>query len=162
MMLRRAFLLLASVFVLPACDPGKGAHAEFECDAGEAAVRHLLASLPELNPGVAKNYSIVLGEITRTGGMTPASDAFAKRFDDLKLAFVNAINLTTIEPGPIVVENKTRLATFVLQLRELRSTGPGAWEAALGWSYKDQFGRLKITLATQNGRIAVTSSQKAD
>ncbi|MBL9130523.1 MAG: hypothetical protein JNG86_04940 [Verrucomicrobiaceae bacterium] len=159
---RRSILLLSLSTLLFSCDTEKKVHAEFECDAGEAAVRHLIGSLPDLNPGVAKNYSIVLGEITRTGIMTPADDAFTKRFDDLKLVFVNAINLTTIEPGPIIVENKSRLATFVLQLRTLRQTGEKAWEAEVGWSYKDQFGRQKITLESREGKIIVTASQKVD
>lgn len=162
-MTRRLLLLLLAVSAaLPSCDPATHATAHFECDAGEAAVRHLINALPDVNPGVDKNYSVVLGEISRTGIMTPASDAFAKRFDDLKLRFVNAINLTTIEPGPIIVDNKTRLATFVLQLRELRETAPDAWEAQVGWSYKDQFGRLKLTLAKKDGKITVTGSQKAE
>lgn len=153
-------LLCIATALLAACDSAQNDPAKFETDAGEAAVRHLIASLPELNPGVAKNYSIVLGELTHSGVMTPATEAFVERFADLKLEFVNAINLKVMEPGPIIVDNKTRLATFVLQLRVLSQTSETTWEAELGWSYKDKFERQKMNLERRDGKVVVTSSEK--
>ena len=153
-------LLCIATALLTACDSAKNDPATFETDAGEAAVRHLISSLPELNPGVAKNYSIVLGELTFAGAMTPATEAFVKRFEDLKLEFVNAIDLKVMEPGPIIVDNKTRLATFVLQLRVLSQTSETTWESELGWSYKDKFERQKVKLELRDGKIVVTSSEK--
>lgn len=132
----------------------------FEGDAGEAAIRHVIQNLPELNPGVAKNYSIVLGEISRDGMMTPATTEFMKRLADLKLEFVNAIDLKAIEPDQIVVDNKNRLATFVLQLRVLRQLSTTTWEAETGWSYKRDFGRAKLRLESKDGKVTVVASEK--
>ncbi len=153
MLSRRLFILLA--LSLSAC----GRHpvpASYENDAGEAAIRHVIATLPPLNPGVSKNYSIVLGEITADGLMTPASDVFTARFADLKLKFVNALNLKAVEPGPIIVDNAERLATFVLQLRELKTKGDGQWSAEVGWSYKQEFERKTLKLEKKDGKIVVT------
>ncbi len=132
----------------------------FEGDAGESAIRHVIQNLPELNPGVAKNYSILLGEISRDGMMTPATTEFVKRLADLKLEFVNAIDLKAIEPDQIVVDNKNRLATFVLQLRVLRQLSTTTWEAETGWSYKRDFGRAKLRLESKGGKITVVASEK--
>ncbi|MFM7603781.1 MAG: hypothetical protein ACKO8Z_01110 [Prosthecobacter sp.] len=132
----------------------------FESDAGEAVIRHVIATLPDLNPGIAKNYSIVLGEISRDGMMTPASESFVKRFANLNLEFVNAINLKAHEPDQIIVDNKNFLATFVLQLRKLRQLSAKTWEAETGWSYKKEFGHAKIFLEQMEGRINVIKDEK--
>lgn len=118
-------------------------------------MRHLISKLPALNPGVAKSHSLVLGEITKDGLMTPATDAFVARFADLNLKFINAINLKAIEPGPIIVDNRDRLAAFVLQLRSLKKTGESTWEAEVAWSYKLEVGRETIRLAAKDGKITV-------
>jgi hypothetical protein len=148
-------LLLLPALLLCACGGSTPDPATFETDAGEAAVRHLISKLPPLNPGVAKSHSLVLGEITKDGLMTPATDAFVARFADLNLKFINAINLKAIEPGPIIVDNRDRLAAFVLQLRSLKKTGDSTWEAEVAWSYKLEVGRETIRLATKDGKITV-------
>lgn len=162
-MLSRRFIALAALLVLAACHSSEDAGMPvslFECDAGEAALRHVIQNLPDLNPGVAKNYSIVLGEISRDGMMTPGTTEFVQRFADLKLDFVNAIDLKAIEPDQIIVDNKNRLATFVLQLRVLRQLSPVTWEAETGWSYKKDFGRAKLRLESKDGKITVVASEK--
>lgn len=162
MTLRRFFALLPCL-LLAACHSSENGGMPvtmFECDAGEAVMRHVITTLPDLNPGVAKNYSIVLGEISRDGMMTPATDAFVKRFDDLKLEFVNAINLKAHDPDQIIVDNKKFLATFVLQLRVLRQLSPTTWEAETGWSYKKDFGREKLMLESKDGKITVMKVEK--
>ncbi len=151
----RRVLLLLPALLLCACGGSTPDPATFETDAGEAAVRHLISKLPPLNPGVAKSHSLVLGEITKDGLMTPATDAFVARFADLNLKFINAINLKAIEPGPIIVDNRDRLAAFVLQLRSLKKTGDSTWEAEVAWSYKLEVGRETIRLATKDGKITV-------
>lgn len=162
MLSRRLFASLA-LAALAGChsseDSGMPVHL-FEGDAGESAIRHVIQNLPELNPGVPKNYSIVLGEISRDGMMTPATTEFMKRFADLKLEFVNAIDLKAIEPDQIVVDNKNRLATFVLQLRVLRQLSTTTWEAETGWSYKRDFGREKLRLESKDGKVSVVASEK--
>jgi hypothetical protein len=138
-------LLLLPALLLCACGGGSTPDpATYETDAGEAAVRHLISKLPPL-----------LGEITKDGLMTPATDAFVARFADLNLKFINAINLKAIEPGPIIVDNRDRLAAFVLQLRALKQTSESSWEAEVAWSYKQEVGRETIRLASKDGKIAV-------
>lgn len=160
----RRLLLISLCLGLAACDSSDTAPLPlnlYECDAGEAAIRHLISTLPDLNPGVAKSYSIVLGEINRDG-MTPASDAFTKRFDDLKLKFVNAQNLKDIEPDHTIADPDTRLAAFILQLRKLQPTSATTWDAEAGWSYKKEFARLKLRLETKDGRVSVVKSEKVE
>jgi hypothetical protein len=160
---RRFFALLASTALLAACHSSEtgGMPVEmYESDAGEAAVRHMIQSLPALNPGVPKNYCIVLGEITRDGMMTPATDPFVKRFADLKLEFVNALDLKAIQPDMIIVDNKNRLATYVLQLQKLRQLSAVTWEAETGWSYKHDFGREKLWLEAKDGKFSVVKAEK--
>jgi hypothetical protein len=159
-MTRRHAFFAALCLGLAACDSSDGGRMPvnlFECDAGEAAVRHLISKLPELNPGVAQSYSIVLGEVNRDG-MTPASDEFSGRFSDLKLKFVNALNLKDIDPDHTIVDPESRLAAFVLQLRTLKQKSATSWEAEVGWSYKKEFGRLKVQIDTQDGKLAAVSS----
>jgi hypothetical protein len=159
----RRLLFVCLCFALTACDSSDTAPLPlnlYECDAGEAAVRHLISRLPDLNPGVAKSYSIVLGEINRDG-MTPATDAFTRRFDDLKLKFVNAQNLKDIDPDHTIVDPDTRLAAFILQLRKLQSTSATTWSAEVGWSYKKEFGRLKLRIEIKDGQAsAVVEEEK--
>jgi len=148
---------------IAACDSSDGGRMPvtlYECEAGEAAVRHLITQLPDLNPGVAKSYSIVLGEINRDG-MTPASDEFSARFSDLKLKFINAQNLKDVDPDHTIVDPETRLAAFVLQLRTLKQSNATAWEAEVGWSYKKEFGRFQLKIDTQDGKLTVVSSSPA-
>ncbi|WP_395749736.1 hypothetical protein [Prosthecobacter sp.] len=167
MICRRRFFLLTlclCLLGLAACDSSDTAPLPlnlYECDAGEAAVRHVIGALPDLNPGVAKSYSIVLGEINRDG-MTPASDAFTKRFEDLKLKFVNAQNLKDIEPNHTIADPETRLPAFVLQLRKLQPTSASTWEAEAGWSYKKEFERLKLSLEVKDGKTSVVKAEKLE
>ena len=160
----RRLLLLSLCLGLAACDSSDTAPLPlnmYECDAGEAALRHLISSLPEINPGVAKSYSIVLGVINRDG-MTPATDAFTKRFDDLKLKFINAQNLKDIEPDHTIADPATRLAAFILQLRNLKTTSATTWEAEVGWSYKKEFARLNLRLESKDGKFSVVKSEKIE
>lgn len=158
----RRLLFISLCLGLAACDSSDTAPLPldlYECDAGEAAVRHLVSKLPDLNPGVAKSYSIVLGEINRDG-MTPATDAFAARFADLKLKFVNALNLKDVDPDHTIVDPDTRLACFVLQFRKLQPTSASTWDAEVGWSYKKEFGRLKLRIELKDGNASVTGEEK--
>lgn len=161
-MTRRHALLAALCLGLAACDSSDTAPlplSQYENDAGEAAVRHLISKLPDINPGIAKSYSIVLGEINRDG-MKPASDAFTARFADLKLKFVNAMNLQEIPPDHTIADPDTRLAAFVLQLRTLKPASATTWDIETGWSYKKEFERLKLKLETKDGKTTVLNEEK--
>ncbi len=160
----RRHLLLSLCLGLAACDSSDTAPLPlnlYECDAGEAALRHLITILPDLNPGVAKSYSVVFGEINRDG-MTPATDAFTKRFADLKLKFVNAQNLKAIDPDHTIADPDTRLAAFILQLRNLKPTSASTWEAEAGWSYKKEFARIKLRLEVKDGKTSVVNVEKLE
>jgi len=160
----RRHLLLSLCLGLAACDSSDTAPLPlnlYECDAGEAAVRHLITLLPDLNPGVAKSYSIVLGEINRDG-MTPATDAFTQRLADLKLKFVNAQNLKDIEPDHTIADPDTRLAAFILQLRKLQPTSATTWDAEAGWSYKKEYARFKLQLEVKDGKTRVVKAEKLE
>ena len=160
----RRLLLLSLCLGLAACDSSDTAPLPlnlYECDAGEAALRHLVTTLPDLNPGVPKSYSIVLGEINRDG-MTPASDAFTKRFADLKLKFVDAQFLKDIEPDHTIADPDTRLAAFILQLRKLQPTSATTWDAEAGWSYKKEFARMKLRLEVKDGKARVLNAEKVE
>lgn len=160
----RRHLLLSLCLGLAACDSSDTAPLPlnlYECDAGEAAVRHLITLLPDLNPGVAKSYSIVLGEINRDG-MVPATDDFTKRFADLKLKFVNAQNLKDIEPDHTIADPDTRLAAFILQLRKLQPTSATTWDAEAGWSYKKEYARFKLQLEVKDGKTRVVKAEKTE
>ncbi|WP_395745008.1 hypothetical protein [Prosthecobacter sp.] len=158
------FPLLSLCLGLVGCDSSETAPLPlnlYECDAGEAAVRELIGKLPDLNPGVPKSYSIVLGEINRDG-MTPASDAFTKRFEDLKLKFINAQNLKDIEPDHTIADPETRLAAFILQLRKLQPTSATTWDAEVGWGYKKEFARWKMRVEVKDGKTSVVKAEKVE
>ncbi len=160
----RRHLLLSLCLGLAACDSSDTAPLPlnlYECDAGETALRHLITQLPDINPGVAKSYSIVLGEINRDG-MTPATDDFTKRLADLKLKFINAQFLKDIEPDHTIADPDTRLAAFVLQLRSLQPTSATTWDAEVGWSYKKEFARMKVQLEVKNGKTTVVSAKNLE
>jgi hypothetical protein len=160
----RRLLLLSLCLGLAACDSSDTAPLPlnlYECDAGEAALRHLITTLPDLNPGIPKSYSIVLGEINRDG-MTPATDAFTNRFADLKLKFINAQNLKDIDPDHTIADSDTRLAAFVLQLRKLQPTSATTWDVEAGWSYKKEFARMKLQLEVKDGKTTVVKSEKIE
>ncbi|MDZ4404212.1 hypothetical protein [Prosthecobacter sp.] len=159
----RRLLLISLCLGLAACDSSDTAALPlnlYECDAGEAALRHLITKLPDLNPGVAKSYAIVLGEINRDG-MTPATDVFTKRFADLKLKFINAQNLKDTDPDHTIVDAETRLAAFILQLRKLQQTSATTWDAEVGWSYKKEFERMKLRIEVKDGKASVVDQAPA-
>ena len=54
----------------------------------------------------------------------------------------------------------TRLAAFVLQLRKLQQTSATTWEVEVGWSYKKEFGRMKVRIETKDGKASVVSEEK--
>jgi hypothetical protein len=91
--------------------------------------------------------------------MTPASDAFTARFADLKLKFVNAFLLKDVPPDHIIADPETRLAAFVLQLRTLQQSSATTWRAEVGWSYKKEFGRLKLRIESKDGKTSVVEEK---
>jgi hypothetical protein len=125
--------------------------AEYESAATEALVREIIATTPDLNPGVVKSYSIALGEIVRGRDFTPASVPFLKRFDDLKLRMISATVLTTMPPANDIVDPDLRVAMFLIQIRTMKQVSGDVWEYEAGWSYKNQFQRRAWKVIGNNG-----------
>lgn len=143
-MIIRSFCLACCLISFTACGPvDREGHllVEYESLATEALVREIIRTAPDLNPGVAKSYSIALGEIVRGRDYTPTSMEFLHRFDDLKLRMISATVLTTMPPSNDLIDPDLRVAMFLIQIRSMRQVGGDAWEYEVGWSYKSQFQR---------------------
>jgi hypothetical protein len=48
----------------------------------------------------------------------------------------------------------------VLQLRKLQQTSATTWEVEVGWSYKKEFGRMKVGLEAKDGKTVVLSEER--
>ncbi len=163
-MVRLAAALFAFI-VLAACDssePGGWPLDQLEGDAGEAAIRHVLANLPDPAPGVPKVYCIIIGQMTTIGTVTPARAGFVKRFDDLKLKFVGAGSLKESEPDHAVVDTQSGLSPFLLQIRRIKTLDGSRCEVETAWSYKKQFERHRLEVEQKDGRCTVLKSERTE
>lgn len=123
----------------------------YESPATEALVREIIRTLPDPNPGVIKSYSIALGEIVLGRDFTPASVAFLKRFDDLKLRLVSATVLTTTAPDNSIVDPDLRVAVYLIQIRSMKQISGDSWQYEAAWSYKKHFQRQTWKVIGHNG-----------
>ncbi|HSJ02857.1 MAG TPA: hypothetical protein VK956_10410 [Verrucomicrobium sp.] len=142
-MISRIFLLL-SLLVLVACEsgePNKISLDDMEGAEGEAMVRHLIKTLPPIDPEVPKVYTVVKG-----AHLYSTSMAFVKRLDDLKLTFVSGEVLTMRDPDKSIVDPRSGLSPITIQLMEMKSTGTDRWDVVAGWGYKKLFERNKFRL----------------
>lgn len=133
------FLLLFSLFALLGCEsgePGAMSLDDMEGPEGEAMVRHLLKTLPPLDPQVPKVYSVVKGERLYSTSMK-----FVGRMDDLKLNFVSGEVLTMRDPDKSIVDPRSGLSPVTLQLTSLKASGTDRWDVVAGWAYKKLFER---------------------
>jgi hypothetical protein len=163
-MTRRLFASLC-LLTLTACGPvdREGLRLDgYETDATEALVREIIRTLPDLNPGVPKSYSISLGEIVPNRDFTPASVPFLRRFDDLKLRMISASVLTTSPLDNLIVDPEQGIAVFVIQIRLMKTTGPASWEYEAGWSYKKDFQRRTWEVVDEGGKYKVTDKGVLD
>lgn len=161
----RRLAILSFLLVLISCGPvdRDGTHlSSYENDATEALVREMLRTLPDLNPGVPKSYSISLGEIVPKRDFTPASVPFFKRFDDTKLRIVSAAVLATTPPDNIIIDPELRVAAYVIQIRLMKRTSQDRWEYEAGWSYKKQFQRKKWTVSAMDSGYRVEPGEILD
>lgn len=161
----RSFCLGCCVLSLIACGPvdRDGQVLEkYESAATEALVREIIRTAPDLNPGVAKSYSITLGEIVRGRDFTPASMPFLRRFDDLKVRMISATVLTTMPPSNDIVDPDLRVAMFLIQIRSMKQVAGDMWEYEAGWSYKNQFQRKAFKVIGNNGLYRVEQGSVVD
>jgi hypothetical protein len=158
-MIERFCLGIALLGLLTACGPvdRDGVSLEtYEAAQTEALVREIIRTLPDPNPGVAKSYSITLGEIVFGRDFTPASVPFMQRFADLKLRLISATVLTTTPPDNSIIDPDLRVAVYLLQIRSMKQTAGNTWEFETAWSYKKHFQRQAWRVTSQNGRYQVT------
>lgn len=125
--------------------------ADYETAGTEALVREIIRTLPDLNPGVQKSYSITLGEIVRGRDYTSASVPFLKRFGDLKLRLISASVLGTAPPDNTAIDPDFRVPVFVIQVRSMKQISGDTWEYEAAWSYKKQFQRRLWKVISKNG-----------
>ena len=146
-------LLLPVLLIAPltGCDSGGDFSlpvSMFENDAAEAVVRGMIEELPDLNPGVPITYSVILGELSRTGGYRAASIDFLERFKDLDLRIISADALSAQPEVRAVVDPETRVAVALLQIRTMEQTSGTTWRVETGWSYKQRFSKDRWAVDT--------------
>jgi hypothetical protein len=135
----------------------------FEGEAGEAAVRHVMNTVPDPSPGVPKSWSVVFGEIHRSGVFEPASVPFLERLQDGGRRVISASVLETTPPGNIIIDPEHRVAVYMIQLRGLRQRASGLWEAECAWSYKSHFQRLRLELNEgSDGKLTAQTVEVTD
>jgi hypothetical protein len=121
--------------------------AMYENEIGEAAVRHLMATVPDPSPGVPKSWSVVLGEIGRNGVFEPASVPFLERFQEGGRRVISSSVLSHAEPDHTIIDPELRVAVYVLQLRLMSQRSATVWEVEVGWSYKKFFQRRLLEVS---------------
>ncbi len=147
--MNRSVLHLLALFLLAACgsgDPGFVRLGDYEGPAGEAMVRHLIKNLPELAPGVPKEYCVVEAKDMRSTSME-----FVARMQDLKLSFVSADAMDTHRETALPVNPKNGLSPVILQLAHMHKADATTWDVEAGWAYKRIFERRNYRLK-QNGK----------
>lgn len=155
------FFIIALLFgCLAACDsrePNQLSLKEYEGPEGEAVIRHLLKSLPPVEPTVPKVYTVVKGPHLESTRM-----AFVKRLEDLKLTFVSGEVLTLRDPERSIVDPRSGLAPVTLQIADMRRSGGDTWEVQAGWAYKKVFERRRLKLKKQAEGFAVIQDERIE
>jgi len=158
--MNQTVLSLLALFFLAACgsgDPGFVRVGDYEGDAGEAMVRHLIKNLPDPAPGVPKEYCVVEGRTMRSTGMD-----FVARMQDLKLSFVSADAMDTHHETSLPVNPKNGLSPYVLQLAHMHKPDADTWDIEAGWAYKRLFERHKYRLKRHGKDWSVEDQGKVD
>ncbi|MDB6136991.1 MAG: hypothetical protein JWO94_63 [Verrucomicrobiaceae bacterium] len=158
--MNRIVLPLLVLFVLAACgsgDPGFVRLGDYESDAGEAMVRHLIKILPELAPGVPKEYCVVAAKDMRSTSMD-----FVERMKDLKLSFVSADSMDTHRETALPVNPKNGLSPVIIQLAHMHKPDADTWDIEAGWAYKRLFERHNFRLKRTGKEWAVEDKGRVD
>jgi hypothetical protein len=135
-------------------DPGFIRLRDYENDAGEAAVRHLITKLPDPAPGVPKEYCVMIARDLR-----PATLEFQRRFADTKLPFVNGDALVTEEVTRVPKNPKTGVTPYVLQISYMHLEPDGSYTVEMGWAYKKQAERVRYVMQTKDGKWTVAKEE---
>ena len=149
----RLALLVPALLLLAACgagDPGFVRLGDYEGDAGEAVVRHLIKNVPDLAPGVPKEFCIM-----KARDMRSTDPTFMARFQDLKLTFISGDTLTTHAATSLPVNPKSGLSPYVLLLAHMQKPAADTWDIEAGWAYKHIFERRHYRVKHTGGSWAV-------
>jgi hypothetical protein len=155
--LLRIFSAGALLFTLSACgwgDPGFVRLGEYECEAGEAVVRHLIQTAPDLAPAVPKEYCIV-----KSRSLAPVVKEFNEHFADMKKVFVSSEGLSFNELG-YPVNPRSGLAPIVLHLVHMHLETDKSYTVEAAWAYKMAFERHKFQVKPVNGSWEVKVLEK--
>lgn len=159
-MKRRSLILISLTTLLTACgmgDPSFVRLGDYENEAGAAVVRQLIRSLPELAPGVPKEYCVVKALDLRATDME-----FTLQFADLKLPFVSRDVLGEQEDTHFPINPKTGLTPIMLQIARMKKLSDHAYEVEGAWAYKREFERKRFKTELANGQWQVTELEKLD
>lgn len=157
---RRPWIFVTLASLLTACgasDPSFVRLGDYENDAGAAVVRQLIQSLPELAPGVPKEYCVVKALDLRATDME-----FTQQFADLKLPFVSRDVLGEQEDTHFPINPKTGLTPIMLQIARMKKLGDNVYEVEGAWAYKREFERKRFKTELANGQWLVTELEKLD
>ena len=157
---RRPWIFVTLALLLTACgasDPSFVRLGDYENDAGAAVVRQLIQSLPELAPGVPKEYCVVKALDLRATDME-----FIQQFADLKLPFVSRDVLGEQEDTHFPINPKTGLTPIMLQIARMKKLGDNVYEVEGAWAYKREFERKRFKTELANGQWLVTELEKLD
>ena len=160
-MFRRCFPLLAA-FSLVACDSREFSQLtlkEIEGPEGEAVVRHMIKTVPDVAPGVPKIYTVVKGP-----HLSSTKTEFVKRMADLKLNFVSGEVLTMMNnEDRSIVDPRSGLSPLTIQVTDMRKAGSAQWDVEAGWAYKKVYERRKLKLVKKaDGTYEVTSDERVE
>jgi hypothetical protein len=160
MMNRRLWTILTLTSLLAGCgasDPSFVRLGDYENDAGAAVVRQLIQTLPELAPGVPKEYCIVKALDLRATDME-----FTHQFQDLKLLFVSRDVLGEQEDTHFPMNPKSGLSPIMLQIGRMKKLSAEAYEVEAAWAYKREFERKRFQTELVGGQWKVTELETLD
>jgi hypothetical protein len=142
----RRFALLLCVLSLTACgrpDETFVHIGDFEGAVGEAIVRHLIKTAPDLLPGTPKEYCVVSGSLIKAEHPHSVATDFTKRMADMNVHFVSADVLIEAPPNHDIIDPQTRIIPYIIQLATMRRPEPTLWEVEAAWSFQKTFERRR-------------------
>lgn len=154
------FLFSLLTILLVSCDSGEPNQLslkEYEGPEGEAVVRHLIKTLPAIDPEVPKVYTVVKGPHLSSVAMD-----FVYRMDDLKLTFISGEVLTMREPDKSIVDPRSGLSPVTLQISDIKIAGQDKWDVIAGWAYKKTFERRHLKLLKTSQGYEVQEGERIE